>query len=133
MSCVQLETQAAVQCVMKESMACLENLMSRFCSREAFLRFEGSGTSGCPFCVLQMSGHFCHPVRIPRLPPLSGIPDPVASSAKLKVHRNALVWKKGVEKGAEDTGKVGGPGFVHAHTLGPREVQDVKSLELSPR
>lgn len=47
------ETQAAVQCVMKESMAHLEKLMSRFCSRGAFLKFEGSGTSWHPFWALE--------------------------------------------------------------------------------
>lgn len=97
--------------------------------------------------------HFHHPVRIPRVPPVflefgarlvswhsrsptSSLeaeirPITVASSVKLhnhvvKVHRNALVLEKGVQEGTEHTGKVGGPVFVHAHTLGPREVQDVK-------
>lgn len=36
------------------------------------------------------------------------------------MHRNALVREKGVEEGAEQPGKVGGP------VLGIREVRDVK-------
>lgn len=52
LSCVQLETQAAVPCVMKES----RSWWAGFAAGELSLRFEGSGTSGHPFWVLQTSG-----------------------------------------------------------------------------